>query len=431
MRHILDLLIDDFHERPLPELMPRQQSLAQVAGKASCVVGMRRAGKTWFCYQQMRQLLAQGLPKERLLYLNFEDERLLPFSAADFHLVLETYFQKFPAFKHQPCYLFLDEVQRIEGWDMFVRRVLDTEQLSVYVTGSSSKLLSTDIATSLRGRSLTTEIFPFSFREFLRFHQAEPESPHRFGSAARAVLQHQIGAYLTTGGFPEVQGLDAELRRQVLRNYVDVVILRDVVERYSISNVVALRALIRHIMSAPATRFSVNKFYQALRSQGVACTKNDLYAFLEYLTDAFLVYTAPTHARSEHVRRVNPKKVYAIDTGLLGAMAFHTMENRGALLENLVYMHLRRQGMRPEYYITQTGSEVDFVVLPDDGGERQLIQVCWDLGQSQTRQREVVALLSAMDELQVQRGIIVTWLDADTSDDRLTIMPAWQWLLEA
>ena len=169
-----------------------------------------------------------------------------------------------------------------------------------------------------------------------------------------------------TGGFPEVQGLDAELRRQVLRNYVDVVILRDVVERYSISNVVALRALIRHIMSAPATRFSVNKFYQALRSQGVACTKNDLYAFLEYLTDAFLVSTAPTHARSEHVRRVNPKKVYAIDTGLLGAMAFHALEDRGALLENLVYMHLRRQGLVPEYYITQAGSEVDFVVLPED-----------------------------------------------------------------
>jgi len=194
-------------------------------------------------------------------------------------------------------------------------------------------------------------------------------------------LQHQIGVYLTTGGFPEVQGLDAELRRHVLRNYVDVVILRDVVERYSISNVVALRALIRHIMSAPATRFSVNKFYHALRRQGVACTKNDLYAFLEYLTDAFLVYTAPTHARSEHVRRVNPKKVYAIDTGLLGAMAFHTTEDRGTLLQNLVYMHLRRQGMVPEYYTTQTGSEVDFVVLPDAGGERQLIQVCWDLDQ--------------------------------------------------
>jgi hypothetical protein len=117
MRNILDLLIDDFHEQPLPELMPRQQSMAQVAGKANCVVGMRRAGKTWFCYQQMRQLLAQGIPKERLLYLNFEDERLLPFSAANFHLILEAYFRKFPAFKHQQCCLFLDEVQRIAGWE--------------------------------------------------------------------------------------------------------------------------------------------------------------------------------------------------------------------------------------------------------------------------------------------------------------------------
>ena len=112
-------------------------------------------------------------------------------------------------------------------------------------------------------------------------------------------------------------------------------------------------------------------------------------------------------------------------------MAFHATEDRGALLENLVYMHLRRQGMVPEYYITQTGSEVDFVVLPDAGGERQLIQVCWSLDQPHTRQREVAALLSAMDELRVQRGSIVTWLDADTSDDRLTIVPAWQWLLEA
>lgn len=431
MQNVLDLLIDDFHERPLPQLVPRQQSVAWVAGKANCVVGMRRAGKTWFCYQQMHELLAHGVPKERLLYLNFEDERLLPFSVTDFHLVLETYFRKFPEFKHQPCYMFLDEVQRIAGWDMFVRRVLDTEQLSVCVTGSSSKLLSTEIATSLRGRSLTTEIFPFSFREFLRFHQAEPELPRRFGSATRAILQHQIGAYLKTGGFPEVQGLDDDLRRQVLRNYVDVVILRDVVERHAISNVVALRALIRHIMSAPATRFSINKFYHALRSQGVACTKNDLYAFLEHLTDAFLVYTAPIHARSEHVRRVNPRKVYAIDPGLLGAMAFHTMEDRGALLENLVYMHLRRQGAVPAYYVTQTGAEVDFVVLPEDGREHRLIQVCWGLANPPTRQREVTTLLSAMDELQVQRGTIVTWLDEDTSDDRIAIVPAWRWLLEA
>ena len=130
------------------------------------------------------------------------------------------------------------------------------------------------------------------------------------------------------------------------------------------------------------------------------------------------------------MRRVNPKKVYAIDTGLLGAMAFHALEDRGALLENLVYMHLGSRAWCLSIHHTD-GAKVDFVVLPNAGGERHLIQVCWDLKQPQTRQREVAALLYAMDELQVQRGSIVTWLDADTSDTRLTIVPAWQWLLDA
>ena len=429
MKNILDIVIDDFHERALPELMPRHQSMARVSGKANVVIGMRRSGKTWFCYQQMQELLGKGLEKERLLYLNFEDERLLPFSAQDFQFVLETYYRKFPAFKSQQCYLFLDEVQRIEGWDKFVRRVLDTEQLSVCVTGSSSKLLSTEIATSLRGRSLTTEIFPFSFKEFLSFKKVSLKSARRLGSKTRAMLQNLIGQYVKIGGFPEVQTLDDELRREVLRNYLDVVILRDVVERYLISNTVALRALIRHIMSAPATRFSVNKFYNSLKSQGIACTKNSLYDYMDHLTDTFLFYQVPIHSRSERTRRVNPKKTYVIDHGLLGAMSLRMTDDRGALLENVVYMHFRRNGLAPEYYVTKSGAEVDFVLAAEDRSERRLIQVCWDIHDPDTQKREVRALLSAMDELGLRRGTIVTWLDEDVSDERLEIVPAWKWLL--
>jgi len=429
MKNVLDLLIDDFHERELPELMSRYQSMTWVSRKANVVIGMRRSGKTWFCYQQMQDLLEKGLEKERLLYLNFEDERLLPFSAQDFQFILETYYRKFPEFKSKRCYLFLDEVQRIEGWDKFVRRVLDSEQLSVCVTGSSSKLLSTEIATSLRGRSLTTEIFPFSFKEFLSYKKVNLKSVRRFGSKTRAMLQNLIGQYLKKGGFPEVQTLDDELRREVLRNYLDVVILRDVVERHSISNTVALRALMRHIMSAPATRFSVNKFYNSLKSQGVACTKNNLYAYMDHLTDTFLFYQVPIHSRSERVRRVNPKKVYVIDPGVLEAMSLRMTDDRGALLENLVFMHLRRRGLAPEYYVTKNGAEVDFVLAGEHRSERRLIQVCWDIHDSVTQKREVRALLSAMQELGLRRGTIVTWLDEDVSDQRLNIVPAWKWLL--
>jgi predicted AAA+ superfamily ATPase len=429
MKNILDLLIDDFHERELPELMLRKQSMAWVSRKANVVIGMRRSGKTWFCYQQMQELMENGLEKERLLYLNFEDERLLPFFAQDFQSVMETYYRKFPALKSKRCYLFLDEVQRIDGWDKFVRRMLDTEQLSVCVTGSSSKLLSTEIATSLRGRSLTTEIFPFSFKEFLRYKKVDLKSELRFGSKVRAILQNLIGRYLKIGGFPEVQALDDELRREVLRNYIDVVILRDVVERHSISNTVALRALIRHIINAPATRFSVNKFYNSLRSQGVACTKNNLYAYMDHLADTFLFYRVPIHSRSERVRRVNPKKIYVIDPGLLEAMSLHITDDRGALLENLVFMHLRRQGLAPDYYVTKNGAEVDFILTAKDRSERRLIQVCWDIHDPATQKREVHALQSAMKELGLSKGTIVTWLDEDVSDQRIDIVPVWKWLL--
>jgi predicted AAA+ superfamily ATPase len=429
MKNVLDLLIDDFHERELPELMPRHQSMDWVSRKANVVIGMRRSGKTWFCYQQMQELLGKGLEKERLLYLNFEDERLLPFAARDFQLVLETYYRKFPAFKNKRCYLFLDEVQRIENWDKFVRRVLDTEQLSVCVTGSSSKLLSTEIATSLRGRSLTTEIFPFGFKEFLSYRKVNLKSAQRFGSKARATLQNLVGQYLKIGGFPEVQTFDDELRREVLRNYLDVVILRDVVERHSVSNIVVLRSLIRHIINAPATRFSVNKFFNSLKSQGVACTKNNLYDYMEHLTDTFLLYQVPIHSRSERVRRVNPKKVYIIDPGLLEAMSLSMTNDRGALLETLVFMHFRRQGLAPEYYVTENGAEVDFVLAGEQGTERRLIQVCWDIHDPATQKREVRALLSAMQELGLSRGTIVTWFDEDVSDKRLHVVPAWKWLL--
>jgi uncharacterized protein len=426
---VIDRLIDEFHERPLPRLVPREQTPSLVAGKAAAVVGMRRAGKTWFCYQYMDTLLKKGVPKQRLLYVNFEDERLLPFRAQDFSTILDTYYRKSPEFKDRRCYLFLDEVQRIEGWDKFVRRVLDTEDLEVWVTGSSSKLLSSEIATSLRGRSLTTEIFPFSFREYLRFHEVDPGSTKRFGARARAEFQSMAGRYLVEGGFPEVQGLDRDLSRQVLQSYVDVVVLRDVIERHSVTNTATMRAMIRHLMSAPGTRFSVNKFYNSLRSQGVSSTKNNLYEYLDYLIEAFLVYAVPIHSDSEAVRRVNPQKLYVVDTGMLSSMSIRAHLDRGALLETLVYMHLRRRGAQVEYLVTSDGHEVDFFVTPSGRGERELIQVSWTLERPETRSREIDGLSEAMKELRVANGTVVTWLE-EGSEGRIRIVPVWKWLLD-
>ncbi|MGV8124583.1 MAG: ATP-binding protein [Candidatus Xenobiia bacterium LiM19] len=426
---MLELLIDDFQERKIPELMRRTRRLKQVPGRASVIVGMRRVGKTYFCFQTIKELLDSGIERERILYLNFEDERLLPFSHTNFQDILDMYYRRFPSLKEKHCHLFLDEVQRIEGWDMFVRRILDSEDISIYVTGSSSKLLSSEIATSLRGRALSTEIFPFSFREFLNFRAVRFGSSGHFSSRIRAQIQHFTDHYLIIGGFPEVQTVDEDLRRQFLRDYLDVVILRDVIERYGVTNTSVIRALIRHMINAPASRFSVNKFYNSLKSQGIVCTKNNLYDYVEYLCDVFLAYQVHIHARSERIRAINPRKIYVIDPGLIAALSHNEVRDRGAMLENIVYMHLRMQGILPEYYLTKSGKEVDFYIPLEYNAECHLIQVCWKMDDEKTKARELKALDEAMKELKLTHGTVITWMDEDLSDDRIKIVPGWKWLL--
>lgn len=431
MREILEELIDDFHERDLPTPILRDQKAVEIKGKATVIVGMRRVGKTWFCYQQMHRLLEGGQPKERLLYLNFEDERLLPFRTKDFQTILDVYFSRLPALKDEHCHFFLDEVQRIEGWEMFVRRVLDNERISVWITGSSSKLLSREIATSLRGRALPIEIFPLSFAEFLRFQGIQLPSPLRFGAKTRAILQNMARRYLDFGGLPELPSVEnEEIRRQVLRNHLDVALLRDIVERHTVTNVAALRRLIRHIMSAPATRFSVNKFYHSLRSHGISCTKDNLYRYLDYLADAYLVHQAPIHSRSEKVRQVNPRKIYVSDVGIVGAGLTPMTMDRGAILENVVYTHLRRQGLSPEYVVTESGLEIDFFLSARKVADRRLIQACWTLEEETTRRRELSAMKAGLKELRLKSGTIVTWNEHERIDDGIDVVPAYRWLLE-
>jgi hypothetical protein len=223
--------------------------------------------------------------------------------------------------------------------------------------------------------------------------------------------------------------MDDDVRRRVLQNYLDVVILRDVVERHAVRNTVVLRALLRHLLTTPATYFSLTKFYHTLRSQGIACTKNDLYLFLDALAEAFLVYLVPIHSRSNKARQVNPRKAYAVDTGLLEAMSFRMTEDRGAMLETMVYLELRRQGLAPEYYFTQSGLEVDFVLPEAGAAQPRLIQVCWSLKAPATRQREQTALREAMKELRLTRGLIVTWMEEETSQPDIEVQPVWRWLV--
>jgi predicted AAA+ superfamily ATPase len=432
LNETIEALIADFQERDLPRVTPRALSLPGLPGKADVIVGMRRSGKTWFLYQQIGDLLASGVERSRLLYLNFEDERLLPLAATDLSRIPEAFYRRFPANREQLCWFFFDEIQNVPGWETFVRRLLDTEKVALVLTGSSARLLSREIASSLRGRSLSTEILPFSFAESLRHAGVEIPASWPPGARARSLLEHRFETYLESGGFPEVQAISQDLRVRVLQEYIDVVIFRDVVERHGVDNLPALRYLEKRLLASPAGRFSVSKLFNDLKSQGMRVGKDTLYEYLAHLEDSFLLFTTAVASPSARVRQVNPRKCYPVDPALAAAVSFRASRDLGHLLETAVYLELRRRRQALAYVTTRSGYEVDFLA-EDPQGSRELVQVCANLEDPATRQRELRALEEGVAETSCDRATLVTLREESSLDlagRPLRIVPAWRWLLE-
>lgn len=426
-------LMADFENRELPRPTLRALKLPALAGKIDVVLGMRRSGKTWYLYQQIRDRRSQGLGKGRILYLDFEDERLSSLRAEDLRLVPETFRRRHPESHGAPCWFFFDEIHNVPGWERFLRRLIDTEPVSIVVSGSSSKLLSREIATSLRGRSLASELYPFSFAESLR--HAGIDLPERWPPPAnlRALLANRCRRYLEVGGFPEVQGLDEDLRLRILQGYVDVVLFRDVAERHGVDNLPALRQLQRALLAQPAGHFSVHRLHNDLRSQGIRVGKNTLHAYLDHFEDAFLLFPVTIASDSLRVRQSNPRKIYPIDPGLASAVSLRAARGRGHLLETVVYLELRRRGFEVSYVTTKSGFEVDFLVERPPGRDRLLFQVCLDLSEPRTRRRELRALEEALAENPSCRATVITLEEEggiELGGQRVRIVPAWRWLLE-
>ena len=433
MRELLRQLINDALARPIPALTRRDARLPAVPGKAVAVVGMRRSGKTTFLWQCLADRLAAGAPREALLYLNFEDERLAGLQATDLQWVLEEYYRLAPHLRdRRRVTFFFDEVQIVSGWETFARRLMDSEQADLFLTGSSARLLSREVATSMRGRAMTVLIHPFSFREALRHAGAEPNQPYAvWPKSLRTEMDSRLREYLTVGGFPEAQGVPARDRIELLRTYVDVATLRDVIERYGVSNPLPLRRLQRHLLANPAAPFSVQKFYDVLRSQGIAVGKDTLYTFLDYLEDTFLVRVVALHTASERQRMVHPRKIYPVDPGLIPVYERSGRLNLGHALETAVLVELERRGCEVAYLRTADGYEVDFLARAPEG-RWTLLQVCADLADASTREREVRALAAAATEYPEATPLLLT-LDAIPPQPALPAPLQWQaaagWLL--
>jgi predicted AAA+ superfamily ATPase len=433
-RPLLRQKILDAQDARLPGLTRRDVWCPAVAGKALAVIGMRRAGKTSFLWQLLADRHAQGTAREGLLYFSFEDERLAGMRTADLDLLVEEYFSLHPQWRDgQRCTFFLDEIQLVSGWELFVRRLLDTENIELFVSGSSAKLLSREVATSMRGRALEAVVTPFSFREALRHAGREPSrSANRLTKAEHSQLTHDLAEYLRVGGFPEAQGMDTRTRHELLRNYVDVVLLRDVMERHNLSQPQILRWLVQQLLGNAAGAFSIHKFFSDLRSRGTAVGKDTLHQMLAHLEDAFLLSTVGLATDSARRRQVNPRKVYPVDTGLMALFDPSGKPNVGHALETAVLHELHRRGAAVDYVLTPGGFEVDFCARWPEG-QIWLVQVCADLSDASTLARELRALEDARASWPEARKMLVALYTPAVANlpPGIELHRATTWLLEA
>lgn len=420
----------DFQQKDFPQLAERLLQLASTR-KIKTVIGPRRAGKTFLLIQQMKKLVDKGVKKESIVFLNFEDARLLGLTFSEVRDVIKLHWQLYPASTKGELHVFADEPQNVTGWENAFRSLYD-EGFNIYVTGSSSKLLSKEIATALRGRTISHLLLPFSFREFLKAKNFSHDLM-KLGSRQHSELLALLDEYLDYGGFPEiVMEENQENKKKTLAEYFNTVIYMDLVERHGIRNTQAVKWLLKMLTESMAKEFSVHKTFQTLKSMGLKISKNTLYTYLSAVEDVFYSFQVQKTSTSQRKRDFSITKAYLCDNAYFKLV--ETTPAQGRRMENAVFLELKRRlGPLEEitYWKNQQQEEVDFVISQ---GTRitQLIQVTKDAANPDTKKREVKALIKASKELKCNNLLIIT-SDYDAVETRsgkkIKYGSLWKWLL--
>ena len=417
MKEIFKLLINDFFEKKL-NVKKRDINIPINSNKIVSLVGVRRSGKTYILYDLINEL-RKKVDNKNIIYINFEDDRLFGLKADELGLLIDAYFEMFPQKREEKIYIFLDEIQEIEGWEKFVRRIYDTLNVQIFITGSSSKMLSVELASSLRGRTITYEIFPLSFKEYLNFKDIDINI---YSSKSLSYIKNNFEIYLKEGGFPEIVfEEDEDIKLRILRDYVDLIVYRDIIDRYNIKNLSLLKFLIKYSFSNPATLISFTKLYNELKSLGYRLSKDTLFEYFNYLNDAYTLFFTPIFRNSVREENRNPKKLFIVDNGF--NYIFNTLisNDYSKLYENLVFLHLRRK--YKEIYYFKEKQEVDFFVPQD----KLLINVSFKIDDTKTFNREVAALKEAMEKLKIDKAYLIS--DEEKEIENIKVVPIWKFLL--
>ena len=426
MERLFREVFEEWLARELPENIVERELRVEPSERITAIIGPRRAGKTYLMFYTIKNLLSE-YEKENILYVDFSDIRLRGLSERDFSTFLKVLHEVFREGEGR-IFLFLDEVQELPSWDYWVRTLHNLGGYYIVLSGSSSKLLSREVATQLRGRYVSRLLLPFSFREFLRAKGFEVK--YLYSPERRGLLLRHLKEYVRWGGFPEVvlSGNKGEL----LKTYVETVFYRDVVDRYRVRDVAGCEIFLRLLIESFGKRFSVSKAYNYFRSIGVRKSKRTLWNYLRYFREAFFVLLVEKFSFNVRERIQYPVKLYAIDTG------FYPREDLGLKMENIVALELMRRGAEYFYFQTRDGYEVDFLVR-DGLRVRQLVQVTYAGSFDEVDRREWRALLKAYDLFREQDPelVVLTW---DYEDERrlewfgrsglVRFVPLWRWLLQ-
>ena len=391
-----DVLIPDINNKPL------------------IITGIRRSGKTYFMSQIWQEVSSkENLKEKNLLVFNFFDERIESITIKELDNLIICHSELNPEFNDEdPLLIFLDEIQLVPNWELYISRLQNIKRYRIFITGSSAKLLSKDISTVMRGRAISLEIFPFSFKERIRHLKYTPKSS---GPAERAKLTKHLYGYLLEGGFPETIGTKEYERNLILQEYYNVLFFKDIVERHNISDPKQVKTLLKILINQFSGSITINKLTQRMKSLGFKSDKEKISNFLEYFYDCYLLYEVPIFSTSELKKNINPRKIYCIDNGIINAVRSSPLESNGLLLENLVYITLRKRKFEISYFSTKDDYKVDFVT-EDNKGMLSLIQVCYSLSDDDTRERELKSLTNSMKESGIQNGSIITFDENTTID---------------
>lgn len=420
----------DFQKREFPKLINRTLKVS-LGKKINAIIGPRRAGKTYYLHQVMQEIIKAGKKKESIIYLNFESTKLFDLNFKEIKEVIELHKRLFPKTKNPA--LFLDEPQNIQNWEKAVRE-LDDEGYTLSISGSSSKLLSKEIATSLRGRSISYLLLPFSFKEFLNLKEF-PVSKLTSSEEKTRILT-LLNDYLEFGGFPEVvleQNKDTKLK--IIESYLDLTVYKDIVERHGIKDSMLIKWLIKSVASSYTKEISINKIYNTLKSQGRKISKDELYTYASLLNDSIFVLYLPKFSWS--VRKREPvSKVFLCDTGFVKMI--EVGKETGKKMENVFYLEmLRRKNPLIEYFFWKNVQHEEVDLIVKEGAKiTHLIQISKELDNPETKEREIRSLLKASKELKCDKLTIVTEdYEAEENAEwrgikgKIKYIPLWKWLL--